>query len=136
MRGKGGHEVSVKDERDRDSSSQTNHSYGQRKPGNRRCQLLPAGDAAHVGQMVGDALVAVDAGLLADEQEARDGSAGRLLCDVHRLRAVAVAAFQRIIGLEARPLVQRQFQALVEEFFARVDVSEQMTPNLLRESSP
>src|SRR6185369_6206900 len=35
------------------------------------CQLLPAGHAAHVGQLVGDALVAVDAGLLAREQEAR-----------------------------------------------------------------
>src|SRR5262245_20028416 len=87
------------------------------------CQLLPAGHAAHVGQLVGDALVAVDAGLLAREQEALvgDGSARRLLGDVHRLRAVAVAAFQRIIGLEAGPLVQRQFEPVVDEFFARVD---------------
>ena len=50
-------------------SPQANHSSCQRKPAAGR-RLLPARHVAHVGQMVGDALVAVDAGLLAGEQEA------------------------------------------------------------------
>jgi hypothetical protein len=60
--------------------------------------------------MVGDALVAIDAGLLATKQETlvRDGGTRRLFGDVHRRRAVTIAAFQRVIGLEPRPLVQRQ----------------------------
>ena len=39
--------------------------------------LLPAGNAAHIGQMVRNTLVAVDAGLFVGEQKAlmRDGSA-------------------------------------------------------------
>src|SRR5262245_43903484 len=98
------------------------------------CQLLPAGNAAHVGQLVGDALVAVDAGLLAREQEALvgDGGARRLLGDVHRIRAVTVAAFQGVVGLEARPFMQRQLKPVVDEFFAGVDGAEQMAPDLLR----
>src|SRR5258705_1617067 len=88
-------------------------------------RLLPAGNAAHVGQMVGDSLVAVDAGLLAGEQEAlvRGRRARRLLGDVHRLRAMAVAAFQRIVGLETRPFVQRQFQPVIDEYLAAVDAA-------------
>src|SRR6185369_12073874 len=98
------------------------------------CQLLPAGHAAHVGQLVGDALVAVDAGLLAREQEALvgDGGARRLLGDVHRLRAVAVAALQGIIGLEARPLVQCEFAPVIEELLAGIDGAENLAPDLLR----
>jgi hypothetical protein len=59
--------------------------------------------------MVRDALVAIDASLLAVEQEALmgGGCARRLLSDIHRPGAVAVAAFQRIVGLEAGPFVQR-----------------------------
>jgi hypothetical protein len=51
--------------------------------------------------MMGDALVAIDAGLLAGEEEAlmRHGGARRLLGDVHRIRAVAIAAFQGVVGL-------------------------------------
>src|SRR5262249_18613183 len=95
---------------------------------------LPARNAAHVRQMVGDTLVAVDAGLLTAEKKALvgDGGTRRLLGDVHGLRGVAVAAFQGIIGLESRPFVQRELQPLVEEFFARVDVAEQLAPDLLR----
>src|SRR3569833_3244580 len=64
--------------------------------------LLPTQNTAHVGQMVRDSLVAVDAGLFAGEQESLmcDRGAGRLLGDVHRLRAVAVATNQQNIGLE------------------------------------
>src|SRR5215207_8304622 len=63
--------------------------------------LLPSWNARHVGQAVRDALVAIDAGSLAREEEAlmRRGRAQVLLRQVHRLRAVAVAAFQRVIGL-------------------------------------
>src|ERR1700761_4503722 len=95
---------------------------------------LPAGDPAHVGEMMGDALVAVDAGLLAREQEAlmRDRGARRLLCDVHRLRGVAVAALEGIIGLEPRPFVQRELLPFVQEFLAGVDIAEQLAPDLLR----
>ena len=94
--------------------------------------LLPAGDAAHIGQMVRNALVAIDAGLFAGEQEAlmRDRCARRLLGDIHRLGAVAVAAFQRIVGLEARPFVQRQFEPMIDEFLAGIDGAEQMCPRL------
>src|SRR6516162_1996964 len=95
--------------------------------------LLPAGNATHVGQAVRDALVAIDARLLTRKQEALVGDRGarRLLGDVHGLRTVAIAAFQRIIGLEARPFVQRQFKPLVDEFFAGVDEAEKMAPDLL-----
>ena len=92
--------------------------------------LLPARNVAHVGQVVGDALVAVDAGLLAGEQEALMGDRGarRLPGDVHRFRAVAVAAFQRIVGLEARPFVQRELKPVIEEFLARIDGAERSGP--------
>ncbi len=61
--------------------------------------LLPAGNAARVGQLMGDALVAVDAGLFLGEQEAlvRHRGPGRPLGDIHGIGAVAVAAFQRIV---------------------------------------
>src|ERR1700746_3726965 len=62
----------------------------------------------------------------------RDRGPRRLLSDVHRLRAVAVAAFQRIVGLEAGPAVLREPEALCEELLARVDEPEQMTPDLFR----
>src|SRR3954464_8659554 len=96
-----------------------------------RGQSLPARNAPHVRQMMGDALVAVDAGLLAREQEAlvHHRGARRLLGDVHRLRAVAVAALQRVVGLEARPFMQRQFEPVVDELLAAVDAAEQMAPD-------
>src|SRR4051812_2232317 len=67
--------------------------------------LLPSWNARHVGQAMRDALVAVDAGSLAGEQEAlvRRGRARVLLRQVHRLRAVAIAAFQRVVGLHPLP---------------------------------
>jgi hypothetical protein len=39
---------------------------------------------------------------------------------------MTVATFERVIGLEARPFVQRQFEAAVVEFFAGIDAAEQM----------
>ena len=47
----------------------------------------------------------------------RDRGARRLLGDVHRLGAVAVAAFERVVGLEARPFVQRQFEPVIDGIF-------------------
>jgi hypothetical protein len=63
----------------------------------RRRRLLPAGYASHVGQLMSDALVAIDAGFLCCEQETLVSrfSAWALAGDVHRIRAVAVAAFER-----------------------------------------
>src|SRR5262245_2011553 len=95
--------------------------------------LLPPRHAAHVGQPVRDALVAVDARLLAGEQVAlvRLAGARRLLGQVHGLGAVAVAAFQRVVRLHARPFVDGEFEPLVDELFARVDGAEQVAPDLL-----
>ena len=61
----------------------------------------------------------------------RHRGARRLLGDVHRFGAVAVAAFQRIIGLEPCPFVQRQFEPVIVEFFAGVDGAEQVAPDFL-----
>ena len=96
--------------------------------------LLPPRDVAHVGQMVSNAFVAIDAGLLTRKQKAlvRLNCARTLARDIHRLRAVAVAAFQRIIGLHARPFVVRKLKAMVEEFLARIDSSEKLAPHFLR----
>jgi hypothetical protein len=44
---------------------------------------------------------------------------------------VAVAALQRIVGLESRPFVQRQFEPVVDKFLAAVDAAEQMAPDFL-----
>src|SRR3978361_1239961 len=70
-------------------------------------KLLPAWHATHVGQMVGNALVAIDAGFLTREQETLVGHrcARRLLGDVHRLGAMAVPTLQGIVGLEPRPFM-------------------------------
>src|ERR1700757_1179552 len=101
MRGEGRHEITV-DERSRGRDSPPSKLTIQVQGARSGCfaWLLPAGDVAHVGRAVGDALVAVDAGLLAGEQEAlmRDGRPRRLLGDVHRLRAVTVAALKRARG--------------------------------------
>lgn len=72
---------------------------------------LPAWiDSFHVGQFVRDALVAVDAGCLSREQVTvvDFGCARGLSRQVHCDRGVVIAAFQAVIGLEARPLVLGQ----------------------------
>src|SRR4051794_8448428 len=116
-----------KGETKRFATPQTNHSP-------RRFKLLPAGNAAHVGQMVGDTLVAVDAGLLAREQEAlvRHRGPRRLLGDVHGIGAMAVAAFQGVVGLEARPFMRRELEPVIQKLLAGVDRAENLAPDLLR----
>ena len=85
------------------------------------------------GKLVGDALVAVDAGALAGEEEALVGLDGALALagDVHRLGRVAVAALERVVGLEPRPFVLRELEPVVEELLARVDRAEDLAPDLL-----
>src|SRR5688500_9994628 len=94
----------------------------------------PAGlDAGHVRQLVRDALVAIDAGPLAVYEKARVdfGRAPRLPGEIHRDRRVAIAAFQRIVGLQPRPFVFRKLEAVIEEFLARVDRAKDLAPDLL-----
>ena len=82
---------------------------------------------------MGDAFVAVDAGLLAGDEEAFvlfDG-AFALAGEVHGIGVMAVAAFKRVVGLEAGPLVAGEFQALFQEFLARGNGAEDHTPDLL-----
>jgi hypothetical protein len=72
---------------------------------------------------VRDALVAIDAGLLGREQEALmcDRRARRLPRDIHRLGRAAISAFERIVRLQPRPLVQRQLKPVLLEFLAGID---------------
>src|SRR5690606_33845087 len=102
----------------------------------RRCgrhRLYALLDARHVGQPVRDALVAIDAGGFAGGQEraVRPGGAAGLAGQVHRVVVVAVAALQRVVGLEPDPLVGGQHQALVEELLAGVDGPEDLAPHPL-----
>lgn len=63
---------------------------------------VPAGiDAGHVRKLVGDPLVAIDAGLLAADQESRMdvGGALRLLREIHRDRGMAIPALERVVRL-------------------------------------
>src|SRR5215831_9097827 len=84
--------------------------------------------------MVGDALVAIDAGLLTRKQEplVRLDRARALPRGIHRLRAVAVATFERVIGFHARPFVLGKLETMVEEFFAGIDGAENLAPDFLR----
>ena len=95
--------------------------------------LLPPGDVAHVRQMMSDAFMAIDTCLLTRKQKAlvRLDCAGALARDVHRLRAVAISAFEGVVGLHTRPFVLRQFETMVEEFLARIDGAENLAPDLL-----
>ena len=87
----------------------------------------------NVRQAVRDALVAVDAGLLLVGQVGRVHvlRAHALAREVHRLVVVAVAALERVVGLEARPFVLRELEALVAELLLRVDGAEDLAPDLL-----
>jgi hypothetical protein len=44
---------------------------------------------------------------------------------------VTVAAFQRVVGLEPRPFVQRRLEPAIDELLAGVDSAEQMPPDLI-----
>src|SRR6185436_15753318 len=87
-----------------------------------------------VGQPVGDALVAVDAGLFPARQVGRMHGlcAHALPREVHGLVVVAVAALERVVGLEARPFVARELQPLALELLGRVDGAEDLAPDFLR----
>src|SRR5262245_53110793 len=88
----------------------------------------------HLWQPVGDALVAIDAGLLAarEKRRMRLHRALALPGEVHRVERVAVAAFERIVGGQPLPLVLRELEALVHELLARVDGAEDLAPHFLR----
>src|SRR3546814_17049343 len=79
--------------------------------------------AGHVGQAMRYTLVAIDAGLFAVLQPAGVDLCGAraLPGEIHVGQVMAVAAFQRIIGLEPLPFVRGPFQAPTEQFFAGVD---------------
>jgi hypothetical protein len=76
-----------------------------------------------VREFVRDTFVAIDARLLSREEKAlvRIGGACALPHKIHRLRAMAVAALQRVVGLEPFPFVRCQLKPHVEEFFTRAD---------------
>src|SRR5262245_38330741 len=66
--------------------------------------------ALHVRQPVRDALVTIDARMFPADERGRvhvDG-ARALACPVHEPVVVAVAALERIVGLESRPFVLRE----------------------------
>src|SRR5690606_12224749 len=70
---------------------------------NPMCRCSALRHAGHVRQAMGDALVAVDAGLLARTQpQLVDLGGPRALAgQVHGIEVVAVAALQRVVGLRS-----------------------------------
>lgn len=95
---------------------------------------LPPRNIAHVGQMMRDALVAIDARLLARKKEPLMGlnRTGALARNVHRLGAMAIATFKRIVRLHARPFMLGEFEAMAEKLLTRIDRAENLSPHLLR----
>src|SRR4051812_32894037 len=87
-----------------------------------RLSLICRSHRRHVGQPVRDALVTVDARLLAAIEGGRMlvGGAFRLACEIHRLELMAVAALERIVCLEPGPFTLRELEPLVEKLFARI----------------
>src|SRR3954471_8769619 len=81
-----------------------------------------------------DAFMAIDAGLFAGEQELlmRGRCTGRLLSDVHRLRAMTIPALERVVRLKARPFMLGELEPPLGKFLARVDRTEEMAPDLFR----
>jgi hypothetical protein len=82
--------------------------------------------------MVGNALVAVDAGLvvLAGHLVGLLG-AGSLRLGIHAIEAMAVAALAGVGRLHAGPFVARQFKPLGLEFFLGVDGAHDLSVDLL-----
>src|SRR5918996_3602019 len=94
----------------------------------------PAGrDPGHVGQLVRDPLVTVDAGSLAPDQELRMDSlrAWALPRKVHGRRGMTVAALEGIVRLQPRPLVLGKLKPVLLEFLPRVDRAEDVAPDFL-----
>src|SRR5687767_7125777 len=81
-----------------------------------------------------DALVAVDAGLLAAREllRMRLCTPLRLTGEIHRLEFVAVAALERIVRFQPLPLAAGELLPFCEELLARVDRAEEPAPHLLR----
>ena len=93
--------------------------------------LLPAGDAAHVGQLVGDALVAIDAGLLAGEQEALVRDRRRAaLCLVMSMDSALwqLRHSSESLALSRAHSCCASSSRLIEELLARVDGAERSCP--------
>lgn len=96
---------------------------------------FPAGiNAFHVGQIVSDPLMAIDAGSLSGQEILRVniGSSLCLLLQVHSDRRMAVAAFQAVIGFHPSPFVLRKCQAMFERLRTGVDRAEDFSPHFLR----
>src|SRR3990167_4399376 len=81
-----------------------------------------------VRQPVGDALVAVDAGLFLALQvlAVHRLGPGALAGEVHGVVVVAVAALQRVVGFEPLPFVLGQAQAVRLKLLAGVDGAEDL----------
>src|SRR5262245_12099025 len=84
--------------------------------------------------MVRDALVAIDTGFLARKKEPLMGlnRARALARDVHRRGAMAITTFKRIVRLHPRPFMLGEFEAMGDKLLARIDRTENFSPDLLR----
>src|SRR4029079_6376305 len=83
--------------------------------------------------MVRDALVAIDAGFFAREQEALVSFHGTrtLTRNVCRLGAVSVAAFERVVFLQPRPLMDCKLKTMIDKLLACIDRAENLSPHFL-----
>src|SRR5690606_13630331 len=81
-----------------------------------------------------DALVTVDARVLVAFERDRMHLHGAqaLPRPVHESIGVAIAAFERVVRLQPRPLVLRELEAMREKLLARVDAPEDLAPHLFR----
>ncbi len=93
--------------------------------------LLPARNVAHVRQVVGDSFVAIDAGFFVPKQEplVSFNCARALTGYIHRLGAMAVTAFKRVICFHARPFVDRKVKTMIEKLLACIDRAENLSPH-------
>ncbi|MNJ57431.1 hypothetical protein D3C77_530200 [compost metagenome] len=83
-------------------------------------------------QLVGDALVAVDAGpTLGKALLVGAGRAAGLLRIVEEAEVVAVAAFLRVVALHARPFALGHHRALGLELLRRVDAAKRLVQQLV-----
>src|SRR5687767_12128105 len=81
-----------------------------------------------------DALMAIDAGLLATRQPAlvNRGGTRALAREVHRPEAMTVAALEGVVRFHALPLVLRKREAPVQKLLACVDGAGELSPQLAR----